>query len=120
MKSVFIAGSRKFCKDVEELVRLCKESGIEVSTAGKPADGEDTFESEKAALLRAFQRMDSSDIVYIVAREGYIGKTVALEIAYAFARGKEVVSSETIEDFSARALISRVMGPEELVGYAKG
>ncbi|MFQ5647785.1 MAG: hypothetical protein ACE5FW_00965 [Candidatus Aenigmatarchaeota archaeon] len=119
MKSVFIAGSRKFYQDVEKLNKLCEEKGIEVSTAGKPSDQEDTFESEKSALFRAFKEMDKSDIIYIMAKGGYVGRTVALEIAYAFAKNKEIISSDTIEEFSARALISKVMGPEELVEYAK-
>ena len=36
LKSVFVAGSRKFYSDKEEVAGICKSSGIRVSTAGKP------------------------------------------------------------------------------------
>lgn len=71
----------------------------------------DTLESEKKALLEAFRMIDASDFVYVYAKGGYIGKTVAMEIAYAHARGKVVVSSEEIGELSARALVARVVGP---------
>ena len=119
MKSLFIAGSRKFFDDIDKLVKRCKENGIVVSTAGKLLEHEDTSDSERNALFRAFERISKSDIVYIVANKGYIGKTVALEIAYAYAKGKEIISSEAIEDFSARALVSKVMTKEVLINYAK-
>jgi hypothetical protein len=114
---VFVAGSRKFFRDIENFIALCRKNGIKASNAGKPS-GPDTFESEKAALLRAFRRIDKSDAVYVIANGGYIGKTVALEIAYAFAKKKLVVSSETIEDFSARSLVSKVMAAGKFIEHA--
>lgn len=119
MKSVFIAGSRRFSEDIKRLVELCKENEIKTTTAGKILNQEDTLESEKSALLRAFQRIDDSDILYIMANAGYTGKTVTLEVAYAFARNKEIISSEIIEDFSTRALVHKVMKPKILVEYIK-
>ena len=58
-------------------------------------------------------------MLYVVANNGYTGKTVALEIAYAFAKGKEIISSEELEDFSTKSLISKVIKPEELVEFTK-
>jgi hypothetical protein len=52
MKSVFIAGSRRFSADVEKLDRLCKENKIKCFTAGKILNKEDTFQSEKSALKK--------------------------------------------------------------------
>ncbi len=112
MKSVFVAGSRKFFEEIERLVRTLKEKGIEVFTAEKPKDID--TESEKAALLRAFQKIDKSDILYVFARDGYIGKTVAMEIAYAFSKGKKIISSEAIEEPSAKSLVSEIMNTKEL------
>lgn len=120
MKSVFIAGSRKFFEEIESLVKNLEGNCIKVSTAGKwNKDQKDTFESERNALLRAFREIDNSDVVYIFSKDGYIGKTVALEIAYSFANRKEIVSSCKIEDFSARSLISKVMKPEDFIEYAE-
>ena len=119
MKSVFIAGSRKFYTEIESFLEKCKNNKVNASTAGKWAGEKDTFDSEKNALFSAFERIDKSGILYVFARDGFIGKTVALEIAYAFAKGKEIISSEEIKDFSARTLVSKVMSPEEFVENAK-
>lgn len=117
MKSIFIGGSRKFFDDVEKLVELLGENDIKAETAGKVLNQEDTFETEKSALFRAFEKIGNSEIVYIVAKDGYIGLTVALEIAYAHAKNKEIISSEEIKDLSARSLISKVMKPGDLIEY---
>lgn len=119
-KSVFIAGSRKFYEDIEELVQTLEESKIRAATAGKWRNTkEDTLEGEKTALLNAFRKIDESDIVYIYSKDGYVGKTVAMEIAYAYAKKKELISSHRIDEYSAQALISRIMAPEKLIKYCK-
>ncbi|MFH1977983.1 MAG: hypothetical protein ABIJ92_01510 [Candidatus Aenigmatarchaeota archaeon] len=118
MKSIFVAGSRKFYEDVEKIVELCKQNGIKVETAGKSQSTEDTLESESSALFRAFERIENADILYVSSKNGYIGKTVAMEISYAFSKNKEIISSEKIEDFSVQALVSKIMETEELVKYA--
>jgi len=120
MKSVYIAGSRKFYDEIELLLKKLKDNGIKVSTAGKwNSNNIDTLKSEKKALLTAFNRIDSSDIVYIYAKDGYIGKTVALEIGYSYAKKKEIISLSKIEEFSAQALIDKVMDENGLVKYCK-
>jgi Asp-tRNA(Asn)/Glu-tRNA(Gln) amidotransferase B subunit len=120
MKSIFIAGSRKFYEEIEKLVQQLKDNKIKVATAGKWDNSQkDTLESEKTALLNAFQKIDEFDICYIYSKDGYIGKTVAMEIAYAYAKKKELISSHKIEEFSAQALISKIMSSEELIKHCK-
>lgn len=120
MKSVFIAGSRKFYEEIEKLVQQLKENKIEVATAGKLDNKQkDTLKSEKTALLNAFQKIDKFDIAYIYSKNGYIGKTVAMEIAYAYAKNKELISSHKIDEFSAQALVFKIMSFEELIEYCK-
>jgi hypothetical protein len=118
MKSVYIAGSRKFHADIEKLVQQLREYKINASNAGKWNRAQpDTTESEKRALLDAFRKIDEFDICYIYARDGYIGRTVAMEIAYAYSRKKELISSHKIEELSAQGLVARIMNPEELVRH---
>ncbi len=118
MTPVFVAGSRKFYKEVEELVKKLKGGVVKVASAGKWSKAEaDDLKSEKAALLMAFKEIDNADIVYVYAGKGYVGRTVAMEIAYAYARNKVILSSEAIEEFSAHALISKIMKPEELLKF---
>jgi len=120
MKSVFIVGSRKFYDEIEKLVQQLKDNNIKVATAGEWNNKQkDTLESEKTALLNAFQKIDRLDICYIYSKDGYIGKTVAMEIAYAYSRKKELISSYQIEEFSAQALISKIMDSGELIRHCK-
>ena len=117
---IFVAGSRKFFKEIGIFVSLCEKNGIETKTAGKLLNKTDTLENQKAALLKAFKIIDKSDLVYVFAKNGYIGKTVAMEIAYAFATNKKIVSSEPIEELSARALITEVVSPGTLISVIRG
>lgn len=120
MKSVYIAGSRKFYEEINGLVQILEQNNIKVATAGKwDKSQDDTLESEKSALLNAFQKIDEFDIIYIYSKGGYVGKSVSMEIAYAYARKKELISLHKIEEFSAQALISKIMKPKELVEYCK-
>ena len=120
MKSVYIAGSRKFYAEIEVLVQKLKDSKIEAATAGKwDSKQKDTLKSEKMSLLNAFQKIDEFDICYIYSKEGYVGKTVAMEIAYAYSKKKELISSHKIEELSAQALISKVMDTDELIKHCK-
>jgi hypothetical protein len=47
------------------------------------------FNSEKEALLSAFNRIKELDIFYIYSKNGYVGKTGAMEIAFAYALGND-------------------------------
>ena len=120
MKSIFLAGSRKFFDELETIKKNLKKENIRVETAGKwDKNTPDTLESEKNALLRAFKMIDESDILYVIAKDGYVGKTVCMEIAYAYAKNKEIISSNEINEYSAKALITKIKTPKELIEYCK-
>jgi len=113
---IFIAGSRKFHNEIQKLQRVLKKKGIYASTAGEcDSKVKDTSASEKKALLKAFKEINTSKIIYIYAKEGYIGKTVSMEIAYAYAKNKKIISSEKISELSAKALIKKVQNTEDFI-----
>lgn len=113
MRSVFVAGSRKSSEELMKVSRILEENGIRVFR------GRDSPETEDDKILQMFERIDKSDVVYVVCPDGYIGRTVAMEIAYAYSKGKEIISSRKIDDFSAQGLVFRVMGTEELARHVK-
>jgi len=119
MKSVFVAGSRrKSYRKINDLVQLLNDSGISATTAGKSEDVcNDTKESEQNSLLNAFRKIDESDVCYVFSTDGYIGRTVSVEIAYAHAKEKELISSEKLGIISTSVPISKVMNSEELIKY---
>jgi hypothetical protein len=120
MKSIYIAGSRKFYDEIEQLVHQIRNVKIKVSTAGKWKNTQkDTLENQKAALLSAFSEIDFSDICYVYAKDGYIGKTVAMEIAYAYAHKKKIISSDVLIELSAQALVFDIVKPSELISYCR-
>lgn len=118
MKKIFLVSSRKFYGQLEKLASFFNRKKINAMTSGDWDPNEkDTLSNQKSALLTAFERIDKSDIVYVLCEDGYVGRTVCMEIAYAYSKNKELISSHEIEELSARALISKVMSPEELVKY---
>jgi hypothetical protein len=70
--------------------------------------------------MSAFGKMRKADIVYVYAKGGYAGKTVCMEIAFAYSLGKEIVSSDILDDFSARSLVSKVLDPEKIIKHLRG
>jgi hypothetical protein len=114
MTKVFIAGSRKFYSQINDLVIRLKEVNVVGLTPMKEKDLDD-FEQEKKALLKAFDLIGDSDYVYVVAEEGYVGKAVAMEMAYAYAKKVKIISSEEVKELSARALVSEVKDANKFV-----
>ena len=120
MKSVFVAGSRDFYVEMEELIQRLNENSINATTAGKSKDKhKDTSESEQNSLLNAFRKIDESDVCYVFSKGGYVGRTVSKEITYAHAKEKEIISSEKIEGLFVTVLVSKIMNEEELIKYCK-
>lgn len=106
--SVTVSGS--FNKDfgkIQKKVRQFQDEGIEVlappiSKIVGNKDGFVTLESDKGVphqieseYLEAISR---SDFLYVVNTNGYIGRSVSLEIGYAISKGIPVYSMEKPED----------------------
>jgi nucleoside 2-deoxyribosyltransferase len=118
MKKIFLAGSRKFADDLQNVFEMCKEAGIEV-IKGRDSVKQLSDEEEKEAHKEMLRRIEKSDVVYVVSGDGYIGKTVALEIGYAIGKGKEVISSTKITEAGADSFVSKILKKEDLVEYLK-
>ena len=117
---VFVAGSRRFVKEFEEVMKGFKEAGISAMHGDKNLDSKmDTQVSVKSDNDRMFQRIDDSDVVFVIAKDGYIGYSVAMELGYAHAKGKEIISSEEIKEMSVRNLVNKIMSLEDLIKYLK-
>jgi hypothetical protein len=114
MKTLFIAGSRKFQSVILPLVDTLQSLGYRPLTPQKEKIESDE-EGERQALLLAFKQIDESDLLYVYAKDGYIGKTVAIEMGYAFAKGKKIIASEQLSEFSAQALVSEIADEETLL-----
>jgi nucleoside 2-deoxyribosyltransferase len=67
-----------------------------------------------------FPELDASDVVYALLLGGYTGTSVAMELAYAFAKGKRVVTSEPSSEFAVRAVVDAVIAPDDFPGTLSG
>lgn len=90
---VTLCGSTRFKDDFISAQEKLTLAGKVVLTLGffEHAEGR-TLTPEEETLLSAIhrQRIDMSDSIFVVNRDGYIGKSTASEIAYARAAGKRV------------------------------
>jgi len=74
----------------------------------------DAFES----TVRCFRNIDRSDVIYVINKEGYIGKSTVLDIGYAFAKKKLIYALETTDDLAVQSLI-KVISSDRLVEITK-
>ena len=116
---IALAYSRKFFPAAEEVKKACEAAGIQAVHAGTPPETADTPESEQNAVLRAFKNIDNADLLYVIAEDGYVGLAVTLEIGYAYAKKKNIVTSETLSDLNVRALVTQVVPAENLISFLK-
>ena len=72
-------------------------------------------ELKQAVTREHFPEIDACDVLYALAPGGYVGASVVIEMAYAFARGKRVVTSEAVGEYAVRALVSAVAAPPDFL-----
>ena len=95
-KVVTICGSVKFWDKIQEMSeRLELENGYVVIGIIPHVMDRDLTDLEKDLLGELHrEKIDLSDAIYVVNVGGYIGESVKSEIAYAKAKGKEVIYLE--------------------------
>lgn len=106
MKKVYVCGSFRFISEIENVERLLNESSIEhhVSKA-----------MNNMGILGCLKKIDEADVIYVVNPEGYVGKSVSVDIGYAYAKEKPVYVMCRIVDPSLMGLISGILSPKELI-----
>jgi len=61
-----------------------------------------------------FEAIDSSEGLYVINPNGYVGTLVSVEIGYARAQGKAVIFSEIPEDLGLQAIATNYIPLEEV------
>lgn len=121
MKTVFVASSRKYYGTVFKIKEQLDELGVKgFYPYADKVDIENNPEEKKNVTLQHFPEIDKIDVLYVVAKDGYVGFSVTIEIAYAYAKYKEIISSEPINELAVRVLVSNVMSPGKFVEYVSG
>ena len=87
-----------------------KEENIEYQTSK-------TMDSQ--GIRGCLNKVEAADIVYVVNPQGYIGKSVAIDVGYAYAKNKTIYVMNSVYDPPIMNLINAVLSPEALVGLLK-
>ena len=110
MKKVYICGSLRFAGIIEELETRLKKEKVEC-LASKNTD--------VRGISGCLEKIDNADVVYIVNPEGYIGKSVSIDIGYAYAKNKSIYAMHSIDDPPVMGMIKGILSFEELISFLK-
>jgi hypothetical protein len=110
MKRLYVCGSFRFTREMEELERGLKEENIEYQISRK---------LDSRGILGCLKKIDDADVVYVVDPEGYVGKSVSVDIGYAYAKKKLIYVMHRGDDPPVMDLISGVLSPKALVALLK-
>ncbi len=106
MKKVYVCGSFRFTNEIENVERLLDKNGIEHHVSKT---------MNNSGILGCLKKIDEADVIYVVDPEGYVGKSVSVDIGYAYAKEKSVYAMCPIADPPLKGLISRILSPKELI-----
>ena len=95
-KVITLCGSTRFKEDFERVNRELTLLGNIVISVGCFGHSGDTFTEEQKVMLDDIhkRKIDMSDAIYVINKDGYIGDSTRSEIKYAIAHGKQVILME--------------------------
>jgi hypothetical protein len=110
MKRLYVCGSFKFTRNMEDLERKLEKENIQFQMSKK---------IDSRGILGCLKEIDDADIVYVVNPRGYIGKSVSVDIGYAYAKNKSIYIMHPVEDPPIMDLIDDILSPEALVDFLR-
>lgn len=110
MKRLYVCGSFKFLCEIEELECKLKEKNIKYETSKK---------MNNRGILGCLEKVDDADIVYVVNPQGYVGKSVSVDLGYAYAKNKSIYVMNRVDDPPIMNLTNGVLSPEALIELLK-
>jgi len=70
-------------------------------------------------ILGCLEKIDEADVVYVVNLDGYVGKSVCVDIGYAYAKGKPIYIMCPMDDPPIMGMVKGVLSFEELINFLK-
>ena len=110
MKKLYVCGCFRFVREMEELEGRLKEENVEYQISKK---------MDSRGIMGCLKKIDNVDVVYIVNPEGYIGKSVSVDIGYAYARNKPIYVMHLVDDPPVMDLINGILSPKALIDFLK-
>jgi len=110
MKMLYVCSSFRFIGKMNELEEKLKEENIEFRMSKKISS---------RGILRCLEKIDETDVVYVVNPYGYVGRSVCVDIGYAYAKGKPIYCMYPIDDPPIMSMVKGVLSSEELINFLK-
>lgn len=120
MERITISSSLKHKELIRGAIAQLGEIGVEgvfPNLDSGVAKEDVTLEFMKNLEADHFQAIESSQALYVICPEGYVGTLVSVEIGYAKKAGKKIIFSETPEDLGLQALSDGIVSLEELEAF---
>jgi len=110
MNILYVCGSFRFLEEMNALEKRLKEEGIKYLMSKSP---------DPQGILGCLKKIDEADVVYVVNPEGYVGKSVCVDIGYAYAMNKPIYVMHQIDDPPILKLVAGVLTRDELIEQVK-
>jgi nucleoside 2-deoxyribosyltransferase len=110
MRVLYVCGSFRFRREMSELEGRLKEENIEFRMSKKMGS---------RGILGCLEKIDEADVVYVVNPDGYVGRSVYVDIGYAYAKGKPIYCMYPIDDSPAMSMVKGVLSFQELINFLK-
>jgi len=110
MKKLYVCGSFRFTREMEELENRLKRENIECQISKR---------MDSRGILGCLKKIDDADVVYVVNPGGYVGKSVSVDIGYACARNKPIYVMHSVDDPPVMGLVNAVLSPKSLIEVIK-
>ncbi|MDR1400665.1 MAG: hypothetical protein LBJ41_12165 [Treponema sp.] len=96
MKIITVCGSLKFEQEMKYYAEKLELEGNCVLSVIYPIKNKEDYTKDEIELLNIghFQRINISDAIFVVNKNGYIGEAVRNEIEYAKRQNKEILYLE--------------------------
>jgi len=78
-----------------------------------------TREEEEIGTKEHIENVKQADIIYVVDKDGYVGRSTSVEIGVAYGLGKKIYAMERIKDPSVDILVDEVLSTDELISRIK-
>jgi hypothetical protein len=107
---LYVCGSFRYAQQMSQLEDRLREENVEYQMSK---------EIDSLGILGCLKKIDDADVIYVVDPEGYVGKSVCVDIGYAYARNKSIYVMSSIADPSFMGMISGVLSFEELISFLR-
>jgi hypothetical protein len=110
MKRLYVCGSLRFTREMGNLEQRLKEENIK---------HEMSKSLDSRGVLACLKKIGEADVVYVVNPEGYVGKSVSVDIGYAYAKNKLIYAMYPVYDPPVMDLINGLLPPKALINFLK-